>query len=157
MQRLIKFTWFITTLLFLGVLLWEYSYLPITVGVLPGEDGQTAVFISRENFFYIALAVFSFTNALLFGLRKLILQNMEQKRIKESAGRTALKQDLSDWMLGFAASLNLFFMLGLIYLGVYNNSDGINLAHYGPVVYGGPVLVVILLGILFYILLKKRS
>lgn len=157
MQRLIKFTWFITALLFLGVLLWEYSYLPLNVGVLPGEDGETSGFISRENFFYIALAIFSFTNALLFGLRKLILRNMEQTGKRESAGRAGLKQDLSDWMLGFAASLNLFFMLGLIYLGVYNNSDGINLGHYGPVVYGGPVLVIILLGILMYILLKKRS
>lgn len=157
MQRLVKFTWFITTLLFLVVLLWEYSYLPQTVEVLGGAERETYGTLSRENFFYIVLAVFAFSNAMLFALRKLILMNIDQKEKRESAGKVSLKKDISDWLLGFAGSLNVFLILALIYIGFYNNPSGVNFSHYSPLVYGGPVLMLILVGILIYILLKKRD
>lgn len=157
MRRLIKFTWILTTLSFLGVLLWEYSYLPLNVGVLAGSKGEITTFISREKFFYIVLAIFAFSNGVLYSLRRLIILNITASGKSLPAAKESLQNDLADWMLGFAASLNVFFIFALIYLGFFNNSSGVNLAHYGPFVYGGPVLIGILLGILIYLLLKKRT
>lgn len=157
MNRLIKFTWFLTTLLFLGVLLWEYAYLPQNVGILADPEGAPVEFISRENLFYVVLAIFSFSNAVIFALRKLILVSMQPNEKREVPGKAGLKYDLSDWLLAFAASLNIFLIFGIIYLGFYNNSSGINLSAYGPLVYGGPIIMGILFLVLIYILLKKRD
>lgn len=157
MNRLIKFTWFLTTLLFLGVLLWEYAYLPQNVGIQADAEGAPIEFISREIFFYVVLAIFSFSNAVIFALRKLILVSLQRNGNREVPGKAGLKNDLSDWLLGFAASLNMFLIFGIVFLGFYNNSSGIYLPAYGPLVYGGPIIMGILIVVLIYILLKKRD
>lgn len=154
MSRLIKFTWFLTTLLFLGILLWSYAYLPANVGVGADAGGYPNEFLEKEAFFYLALCVFIFFNVILFSSKKLIDNSISKRGYSP---QRSLQHDLSDWLLAFAASINIFLVLGLVYLDVFNNSDGVNLNIYGPVVFAGPVLVGILLVVLGVILLKKRA
>lgn len=157
MNRLVKFGWFLTGLLFLVVLLWVYAYMPKMVSIETGTGGVSSYLISRENIFYLSLAIFAFVNAILFSFRKLIVLNQNGRGSVETPGKSRVKEDLAVWALGFAAALNIFFVFGILYMGFFSNPEGRNFAHYAPVVYAGPVLIGILLIILVYILLKKRD
>lgn len=158
MSRLVKATWYFSIFLFLLVLLWVYAYLPKEVGVLADEQGELIHFIGRESFFYILLGLIIFTNVVFYAFRQLLLGHHERPfdTKKPLPARIARREDLASWALGFAAALNVFYMLGMIYLGVFNNQEGTNLANYGPVVYAGPFLIGVLLLILIYIFLKRR-
>lgn len=158
MGRLIKFSWVISSLMFLMVLLWVYAYMPDTVGIDNNITGPESERMSRETFFYLSLAIFAFANAALFALRKSLLLNTRSRQVAVSPSRKeGLFLDLGNWSLSFAAGLNFFFILSILYLGFFNNPEGRDFAHYAPVVYGGPVIIGILFIALIYILLKKRS
>lgn len=158
MSRLVKATWYFSIFLFLVVLLWVYAYLPKEVGVLADEQGEAALFIGRENFFYLLLALSIFTNVVLYAFHKLLLSHHERRfdTKKPLPARIARREDIASWALGFASALNVFYVFGMIFLSVFNNPEGINLANYGPVVFAGPVLIGFLLLILIYIFFKKR-
>ena len=157
MSRLIKFIWIITTLLFLGILLWVYAYLPENVNIGTDAEGAGNGFIGRESFFYTALVIFAFFNGVLFTLKKWIEMKAGERIYTSHDEPGSLQHDLADWLLGFAASINFFLILGMIYLSVFNNPEGIDFRFYGPIVYAGPIVIGILLLFLPFIFLKKRS
>lgn len=57
MNRLFKFFWVVSLVLYLVGLLLIYAFLPDQVGVQANEWGMPDTFISKENFFYLWLLV----------------------------------------------------------------------------------------------------
>ena len=156
MIRFIKFGWYLSIAIFMIVLLWVYAYLPANVGYHANSYGLPDQFIPRENFFYFLLGLFIFTNVVIYLLYKLIqLQYLRTPATENIAGR-AVKEDVAAWLLGFSATLNIFYILSMVYLSLFNNQEGIKLAYYGPVVFAGPLLIGIMLVVLLYIFFKKR-
>ena len=157
MIRFIKLGWYVSIALFLMVLLWVYSYLPANVGIHADSSGAADQFIQKTSLFYMLLGLFLLTNVVIYVLYKLITVQYLRPGSMEQLPARALKQDLAYWLLGFSATLNLFYIFGMVYLSVFNNPEGIKLGYYAPVVFAGPVLIGTMLVVLIYIFLKKRK
>jgi hypothetical protein len=157
MSRIIKFIWFLSVVVFLAMLLWVYAYLPNRVGIMADHEGIADTFVSKGNFFYLALGIFLLVNGALFVMRRLLAPgDFSTPKAPALAARVGMRADLADWMLGFATALNLFFILTMSYLSVFNNPDGGNINFYGVLVITGPLLIALMLLVLVYLFLKKR-
>ena len=157
-SRLVKFGWFISIFVFFLALLYVYAYLPSSVSIYADARGMADMHIDREYFFYLLLGFFGLANIAFYSLSKLIhLQYLPNVNLNDQLRKRTLKEDLADWLLGLAAALNIFLVLGMIFLGVFNNSEGITFSHYGLVVYAGPVLIGLMLLLLIFIFFKKRD
>lgn len=154
MSRMIKFLWLLSVLLFTVTLFWVYAYLPVRIGVMAGSEGITDTFVTKGVFFYGSLLFFLLVNGLLFIMRRMLASEKQPLTGTYPAG---LRSDLADWMLGFAACVNLFFILAMFYLTAFNSPEGMNQGFYGPLVYTGPVLIVLSLFVLVYLFFKKRN
>ncbi len=151
-SRIVKFIWLVSVVVFLAMLLWIYAYLPNRVGVMADYEGVADTFLSKGNFFYLAIGLFLLVNGSLFIMRRLLAPDTYAPR----NAKTGLRADLADWMLGFAASLNVFFILSMTYLSIFNNQDGGDSSLFGSLVMVGPVLIALMLLVLVYLFFKKR-
>lgn len=159
MSRLVKYFWFLSMFIFFVTLLYVYAYLPGMVGIHAGPQGNADQFIDRSTFFYVCVGLFIITNMSLYVLKRLLqaiwLRN--SATASTTPARMSMREDVANWLLGFAAAINIFFVLILVYLAIFNNSEDMNQGMYSPLVYGGPVLIVIFFLVLIYIFAKKRS
>ncbi|AHM58920.1 hypothetical protein D770_03265 [Flammeovirgaceae bacterium 311] len=154
MNRLLKFFWIASMLLFFGALLLIYAYLDERVGVLSNEWGMPNEFITRETFFYSSLIAFVITNAILYTLHKLLILSRHSAKTERVL---ALRLDLAAWLLGFAGTLNLLFVFTMLFFGLFNSSENYSIDRYVIFVYAGPLLLAIMFGLLVYILMKRRA
>lgn len=159
MSRLVKYFWFLSMFIFLITLLYVYAYLPGMVAIHAGPQGQADQFIERSTFFYVSVGFFLIANISFYVLKRLLQAIWLRKSSSGSAtpARLSMREDVANWLLGFAAAINIFFVLILIYLAIFNNSEDMSLGMYAPLVYGGPVLMGILFLVLIYIFAKKRE
>ena len=158
MSRMVKFIWLVSIFLFLATLLWVYAYLPAQVGVMANYEGLADTFVAKGTFFYLSIGIFLLVNGILFIMRRM-LSPASQSSYRRSAAlnpKDGLRADLADWMLGFAAVLNFFLILGMYFLSVFNNPEGVELSYYGVLVFAGPTLIVLMLLLLVYLFFKKR-
>lgn len=154
MNRFFKFFWIISILLFFGALLLVYAFLPDRVGIHANAGGMPDEFIKREIFFYTCLITFIVTNALLYLLYKLL---MATRRSAPSERALSLRQDLAGWMLGFAATLNFFYILVMFFFSSLNNAEALSDGHFALLVYTGPLFLALIFGLLVYILMRRRA
>lgn len=159
MSRLVKFFWFLSIIIFLITLLFVYAYLPARVGINTGPGGLPDEFIDRSTFFYGSIGLFLLANVPIYILRKLLEKTWMEDRREElmSPARMKFRQNIIDWLLAFATALNVFFVLGMIYLGVFNSAEDLDIGLYAPLVYAGPLLIGILFLVLIYIFVKKKT
>lgn len=154
MNKLFKFFWLISLLLYFGTLLLIYAFLPEQVGINANTHGLPDEFISKENFFYVSLAVFALSNALFYALYKLLYAT---SRSAATVSAMRLRQAIGSWLLGFAAVLNLFFMLAMSFFSMLNSKQKYDIDLLIMLVYTGPILMAIMFGILIYILMGRRD
>lgn len=157
MSRLVKYMWFLSVLALLGSLLWIYASLPAEVGVLADNRGEASEFLAKNQFFYLVFGFCALVNIILFGLRNMLISHSQSFANKINPSRLSLQLSLSNWMLAFASSLNVFFILALVYLSAFNSTENIDLGTYGVLVYAGPVIVGCVLLSLIFVFVKKRA
>ena len=120
MNRLLKFFWIVSIIMFFGFLLLVYAFLDDRVGVLSNKMGMPNEFIARETFFYVGLITFLVSNALLYMLYKLM---MLTRRSSKTESALALRQDIAYWLLGLATAINLYFMMAIAFFGLFNSRE----------------------------------
>lgn len=153
MKKLFKLFWFITIFLFLAGLFFIYAALPERVGMLVNSHGLPNEFIDKAYFFYGVLTIFVLTNALLYTLYKLLYAT---GRREATVAKMEFKQALGSWLLGFAAVLNIFFVLAQILFSMINSREKYDAMDFLPIVYTGPALILLMFGVLLYILFRRR-
>lgn len=154
MNRLLKFFWFVSLALFLAGILLVYAFLPDSVGITTNEWGMPDTFITKEHFFYLGLLAFLVANGLLFALYRLLMITRRSVRTAESI---ALRTDVGGWLLGFAASLNIFFIMIMSFFSLINTTENYDTGRYMILVYGGPLLLLLMFILLLYILKKRKG
>jgi uncharacterized membrane protein len=160
MSRLLKSFWLLSLVLFLIVLLYVYAYLPASVGVHAGPDGRADHFIEKSSFFYLSIGLFLLANAAIFILRKLLLRTWLRDTVTSqlSPARIGMRKDVIDWLYAFATTLNVFFILIMVFMAAFNTPDqAANQGISGALVYAGPLLIGIVFLALIYIFVKKRE
>jgi phage-related holin len=100
---LLKLVWFVSVLAVLANLLYMYASLPETVVIQ--EDEYVA--IGREWLFYILMISIVVINALVY-LVKAMFRHEESLRA---------------WFHGLIVSINIFFIIAMNALNVYNTTD----------------------------------
>ena len=106
----------------LANLLFVYASLPETV-LVPG-DGDFQ--LSREVTFYSVLILGAVLNGLVYVVSRFY----------------ATDEAIKTWFHGFVITLNIFLIIALAYLNVYNSQEKYDYSRMGYIVYGSAYLVV---------------
>jgi hypothetical protein len=118
-NRVIKFIWILSLLLFTSGLLYGYYLVPDAVCISFDSNGNPTDYIERKNAFYGFAAVFAFFNILIMSLERFFLlipnrmKPVPNKAYWLSTEETnqALNFVLSDWFYSFLTIINLCFII----------------------------------------------
>ena len=156
MNKFIKLFWFFSLLGFLATLLFVYAALRPEVDVSLGSGVIPAMLISKNAFFYTMIIIIVLTNAVLLALSKFIgMLKTDNKSNRFIFGDEPFKKNLINWLGSFSVVLNLFYAMGTLFIGLYNNIEYVPTAGYSFLVYASIILIVGWLFWLVYIVLKK--
>lgn len=123
--RIFKAFWFLSMLTTLGVLLLNYASLPQDVAVQ--ENGVSQVSIDKEAFFYLCMGLLAFINVLVFIVNKLYPKHT----------------DFRTWFYGLVMVFNIFFIISISLINVYNSNEKFNYNSIAFAIYGSVGLLVL--------------
>ncbi|HEV8515175.1 MAG TPA: hypothetical protein VGQ59_17960 [Cyclobacteriaceae bacterium] len=123
--KILKVIWVFSLLGTMASFMYVYAGLPENVVV--NENPQT-IALSKETFFYIVLGVIAVANALVFVVTRIFSE-------KES--------DFKAWFYGLIACTNLFFVIGLSFISLYNSNEKYDFARLGTIIYGSVGLLLV--------------
>jgi uncharacterized membrane protein len=122
--KVFRAVWFLS---FLGVfanLMYVYAGLPETVSVAE-EGGATSYVMDKDTLFYASLAFIAILNLLVYLFSKSITPD----------------EGFRSWLHGLVITLNIFFVVGFSFIGLYNSSEVFDFARIGAIIYGSVILV----------------
>jgi hypothetical protein len=123
--KLLKAMWFLSMLATLGALLYVYASLPQEVLVQDDTDARVA--ISNEVFFYLAMIFIALSNAMVYVMAKVFKTN----------------EDLRSWFYGLVVALNIFFIIGMNFISLYNSEEKFDYDRIAVIIYGSIGLIVL--------------
>lgn len=124
--KLFRVGWFFSLLAVLGVFMYVYAALPDPVIVY--DDGHETT-LRREAVFYIFLFLLAIFNMLVYVFRRVFARESDEPFVS--------------WYHGLAICLNLFFIVSLAFLSLYNSNEKFDYPRIGPIIYGSIALVVV--------------
>jgi hypothetical protein len=122
--KVFKAVWFLSLLGVLGNLMYVYAGLPEQVSVAE-QAGATAYVMDKEALFYSALAFILILNLLVYLFSKSITPS----------------ESFRTWLHGLVITLNIFFVVGFSFIGLYNSAEHFDYTRIGPIIYGSVILV----------------
>jgi len=126
--KLLKAFWFLSMLATLVALLYVYASLPQEV--LVQDDTEARVVISNELFFYLAMLLIAISNALVFVMAKVFKTN----------------EELRVWFFGLIIALNIFFIIGMNFISLYNSEEKFDYDRIAVIIYGSLALIILWAG-----------
>jgi hypothetical protein len=123
--KLLKAIWFLSMLATLGALLYVYASLPQEVLVQDDTDARVA--ISSELFFYLAMVFIAVSNAMVYVMAKVFKSN----------------DDLRTWFYGLVITLNIFFIIGMNFISLYNSAEKYDYDRIALILYGSLGLIIL--------------
>jgi len=122
----------------LAIFLYVYASLPQDIVIY---EGQGAVMLTREALFYFALTIFALINVLVFVVSRLYSKSAE---------------DFLCWFYGLVMCLNVFLIIALNFINLYNSNEKFDYDRIGYIIYGSLGLFVLwAIGWPFYLLSRK--
>ncbi|NJN41314.1 MAG: hypothetical protein HC811_02805 [Flammeovirgaceae bacterium] len=122
--KLFKAVWFISLCAVMLNLLYTYASLPEVVAF---EEVSSGVVVARDGLFYGVLLAVAMVNVLSFIMKKFY-----------SSG-----EDFNTWLHGLIISLNIFFIVSISFIGLYNSGERFDYNRLGPLIFGSLILIVI--------------
>ena len=116
--KALKVIWVFSLAGVLASFLYVYASLPEKVIV--NENPQT-IALSKEALFYMVLALIAIANVLVFVVTRIYSRNQD---------------DFKAWFYGLTACANLFFVVGLSFISLYNSGEKYDFARLGTIIYG---------------------
>lgn len=123
--KLLKAIWFLSMLATLVALLYVYATLPQEVLVQDDTDARVA--ISNELFFYLAMIFIAISNAMVYVMAKIFKSN----------------EDLRTWFYGLVITLNIFFIIGMNFISLYNSAEKFDYDRIAVIIYGSLALIIL--------------
>lgn len=122
--KVFKAVWFLSLVGVFANLMYVYAGLPEQVSVAE-EGGATAYVMDKEALFYAALAFIAILNLLVYLFSKSITPD----------------EGFRSWLHGLVITLNIFFVVGFSFIGLYNSAEVFDFNRIGPIIYGSVILV----------------
>ena len=123
--KLLKGIWFLSMVAALGALLYVYAGLPQEVIVQ--KDGPSQTSVSNEIFFYTVMVLLAISNVMVFIIAKVF----------------AGSDDFRTWFYGLIMTLNIFFIIALVFIFQYNSNEKFDYDRIAFVIYGSLALMVL--------------
>lgn len=123
--KIFKAFWFLSMLMLLANLLYVYASLPEKVAI-QDESGEFAS-IDREAFFYFVTFLVALVNVLVY-----IVSYVFKK-----------DTDLRAWFHGLIICVNIFFMISLNFIALFNSGERFDYSQIDFVIYGSIGLFVL--------------
>jgi hypothetical protein len=137
--KIFRSVWFLSVLAVLFVLLYQYAAWPETVVIGQGE--VNFISLSRDNFFYVTMALLAFVNVTVY-----IVRNFAKK-----------SDEFQAWFYGFIAVINFFLVIALSFISLFNSNEDFRFGQIGFIIYGSLILVFSwIIGGLLYWVVRKR-
>ncbi|GIV35714.1 MAG: hypothetical protein KatS3mg032_0093 [Cyclobacteriaceae bacterium] len=124
--RIFKAVWFISVAGVLANLLYVYAGWPQQVQVYQNQTGE-AIWIGKEPLFYIALGGITVVNVLVY----LFSQKISPNEVFRS------------WLHGQVITLNIFIVISVSFIGLYNSAERFDYTRVGPILYVSVALVLL--------------
>jgi hypothetical protein len=123
--KISKGVWFLSMIGALTALLFAYAGLPQDVMVQDDEGAR--VYVSNEVFFYLVMVLIATTNVLVYIISKVF---------KDS-------EDLRTWFNGLVTTLNVFFIISVNFISLYNSSEKFDFERIAFIIYGSLGLIIL--------------
>ncbi len=123
--KIFKAVWFLSLLVTLAVFMYVYASLPEQVRI---SVGASDLLLSREAVFYLVLVVTALFNMMVFVFARLYAKGADT---------------FLTWFFGLIISLNLFFVILLGFINLYNSNERFDYERLGALIYGSLGLVVL--------------
>lgn len=123
--KLFKAIWFLSMLAVFANLLYVYASLPEQVSLM--EEGVETYAIGREQLFYSAMVVIAIANVMVYLFSKSI----------------APDENFRTWLHGLVITLNIFFIIGLSFISLYNSVEKFDFNRIGFIIYSSVILVIV--------------
>jgi cytochrome c biogenesis factor len=123
--KIFKAIWFLSMIAVLANVLYIYAGLPETV--LIEDAGPNSLSIGKETFFYIITPMVAFINAMVYLVSSVFRKDL----------------DFRAWFHGLIVTLNIFFIIALSFIGLYNSGERYEYRSIDFVIYGSIALIVI--------------
>ena len=122
--KIFKGVWFFSLLGLLGSFLFVYASVPEHVVI---HEGSGIREISREGLFYGSIALIAVCNVLVY--------------VMSALHRSS--HDFLAWFYGLIITLNVFFVIALNFLNLYNSNEQYRYESIGFIIYASVVLFVL--------------
>ena len=123
--KLFKAAWFLSMLAVLGNLLYVYASLPEQVILI--ENLTDPLSVGREQLFYVAMAVIAMANVIVYLFSKKLMP----------------QEDFRTWLHGLVMTLNIFFIIGMSFISLYNSAEHYDFGRIGFIIYSSVGLIVL--------------
>ncbi|HEY8512129.1 MAG TPA: hypothetical protein VIL31_09230 [Cyclobacteriaceae bacterium] len=123
--RIFRSVWFLSLLAVTAALL--YGYASMREEVVVRETVEGSFRISRETFFYMVLALLTIINVLVFIIARIMVRN----------------EDFKSWFYGLVITFNIFFIVGIGFVSLYNSGEMYDYSRLQPVMYGSIALLLV--------------
>ncbi|MBS1506654.1 MAG: hypothetical protein JSS79_08415 [Bacteroidetes bacterium] len=123
--KISKVLWVFSLLAATAFFMYVYASLPETVVV---NENTFTISLSKEAVFYIALALITIANALVF----LVTRIYPEKDFMFKA-----------WFYVLIIWVNLFFVIGLNFISLYNSGEKYDYGRLGAIIYGSVAILLI--------------
>jgi hypothetical protein len=123
--KIFRAVWFLSVLAVLGNLLFSYaSWQQEELVIL--EDGIDQLFVNKEVLFYAIVGILVLVNVVVYVFGKLY----------------AAQEDLRCWIHALVISINIFFIVSVNLVGLYNSAEKFNYGTIEFIIYGSVGLIV---------------
>lgn len=124
--KIFRVVWFFSIVAFLGFFMYVYASLPDPVVVM---DEPERVVLGKETVFYSILITIAVFNMFVYVFRSL--------------NKTEEGEGFVSWFYGLVICLNLFFIVAVSYLSLFNSGERFEYDRIGPIIYGSVSLMVL--------------
>ena len=153
MLKLFRLIWVLTAVVFFAALVLSYAFLPDRVGILADAEGIANEFVSKETFFYSALAIFVVTN--LMGSVFIGVMNAVPSTSGLYFHSENFKESTTSWFSSFFAIINVFLITATLYVSLFNNQGDYTISEFNFLIYIAPLLLAASLFWLVFIVARR--
>jgi len=124
--KIFRVVWFFSLVAFLGFFMYVYASLPDPVTVM---DNPEQITLGKETVFYAILITIAVFNMFVYVFRSL--------------NKTEEGEGFVSWFYGLVICLNLFFIVAVSYISLFNSGERFEYERIGPIIYGSVALMVL--------------
>jgi len=135
--KIFRVVWFFSILGVLGFFMYTYASLPDPIVVMDDTD---QIRVSKETWFYSVLFLVAIFNMFVYVFRA--LNRSRSVSLGQSAAQRQEGEDFVSWFYGLVICFNLFMIVSVSYISLFNGGERFEYQRIGVIIYGSVALMI---------------